>query len=350
MHPNPNESVAFFTHSDIQDGRLFFHAFDFIPISITTENAHASIRERIVLELRADSVQPARFDWTIEIRSSGDFKDTRRAHSTDIRKADENPEEGINTSTPDDLTTYSGHPELDYRFPIVIIVVVVLSVVMMLICRKNKGPKEKQNVEPRVRHSIANESMLNLEGLIASPLVQPKRRHLPDLDNVARTTPGLMPINGGKDLDREMCDNRSNKSRETKSSTSELLDSTVYASLGGRTHLQTKFANRSTSQNTAYIEPIVNPCASIESSVSRRKSGLTFGTFEGKELLTPETNSIQQKRLTQLALAAVAVKKKREAKEELEAMEEDAEDAEEQLDKFQPLPEKTKLKENQYWV
>ncbi|KAL3082749.1 hypothetical protein niasHS_010551 [Heterodera schachtii] len=58
LHPNTNQSVLFFTHSDVIAGRLFFHAFDTLR----------RVGDNVLLELRSDSVKPARMVWPIEIR------------------------------------------------------------------------------------------------------------------------------------------------------------------------------------------------------------------------------------------------------------------------------------------
>ncbi|KAL3103499.1 hypothetical protein niasHT_025366 [Heterodera trifolii] len=57
LHPNTNQSVLFFTHSDVIAGRLF-HAFDTLR----------RVGDNVLLELRSDSVKPARMVWPIEIR------------------------------------------------------------------------------------------------------------------------------------------------------------------------------------------------------------------------------------------------------------------------------------------
>uniref|UniRef100_A0AC35U0C6 Cadherin domain-containing protein n=1 Tax=Rhabditophanes sp. KR3021 TaxID=114890 RepID=A0AC35U0C6_9BILA len=52
-----NESINFFTFVDVKEHRLFFDAFD----------TNKQIIDEIELELRGDSIQPARFNWSITI-------------------------------------------------------------------------------------------------------------------------------------------------------------------------------------------------------------------------------------------------------------------------------------------
>lgn len=145
-----------------------------------------------------------------------------------------------------------------------------------------------------------------------------------------------------------------------KNATSDLLDSTVYATLG-RPHLQTELSTRNTNFSHKILDPIINPCATGTIPLlmpSRRPVAVaavvsTFKSFEGVSsnetpstptitLPNPQNSTFRQKQQAQLALAAVAAANSRNNRSK-ETMDLKYSNTEE--DTLQ-----TKLKENQYWV
>lgn len=149
---------------------MFFHAY------VPPQNSEypTSKTERICLELRADSVQPARIQWIIEIRpilDLGSKPGSRRIFS----------EEEDSTRSETILEAGDSTPKLDFRFPIIILVVVLISIIFMLFCRNNKTKEDKKEMNDK--NGVNNEESPTLDG-ISSPLM--RKRHFPDLDDIAR--------------------------------------------------------------------------------------------------------------------------------------------------------------------
>lgn len=136
LHPNANESAVFFTHSNVLNGDLYFHAFE------VEERTH----EEVVLELRSDNVQPSRFKWLVEILPvdprlgtvAPGLRPSTPGHDLDTSK-------GIRGSIGSPNAPNMAAPDMNYRFPLVILSVVVISVLIILLCRRNKSPKRDSN-------------------------------------------------------------------------------------------------------------------------------------------------------------------------------------------------------------
>lgn len=129
-----NESAVFFTHTDVSMGRLFFHAYD-VPNQVI---------ENIELELRSESVQPARMVWTVYILPNDEttnlsesisFSETNGLIDDSERHSDE---EGNN----DKVIISPPPPDMNYHFPIAILIAVVALVVGILLCRRRDHADE----------------------------------------------------------------------------------------------------------------------------------------------------------------------------------------------------------------
>lgn len=120
------------------------------------------------MEIRADSIQPARIDWIIEIHPISNIginsNTNKNIASDDVINMD-----NILKDSP---------PELDFRFPVIILVVVLTSIIFMLFCRSNN---DKPKIKKKKVVDTDETSSLND---ISSPLMQ--KRHLPNLEDIAR--------------------------------------------------------------------------------------------------------------------------------------------------------------------
>lgn len=170
LHPFPNESVVFFTQSDVDDGKVFFQAFD---VDERTD-------DEVELELRGDGIQPARFKWNVDIRPVDKRLGVVEPGS---RPATNDLPEDANKATPNIV------PELNNHFPVVILLLIVIATIIVLCCRRNSKKKEKTKELAATRDE---------QGL-----------HLNLSSTDERELPPISDIHG-----------------------SELLDSTVYASVG----------------------------------------------------------------------------------------------------------------------
>ncbi|KAL3082690.1 hypothetical protein niasHS_010492 [Heterodera schachtii] len=136
LHPNTNQSVLFFTHSDVIAGRLFFHAFDSLR----------RVGDNVLLELRSDSVQPARMVWPIEIRPiDGDQNEAEvvkagNAGGVGLEESETAGKEGKAWHDPTIISPPP--PDMNYHFPIAILVAVVALVIGILLCRRKKNPSD----------------------------------------------------------------------------------------------------------------------------------------------------------------------------------------------------------------
>uniref|UniRef100_A0A7E4US38 Cadherin domain-containing protein n=1 Tax=Panagrellus redivivus TaxID=6233 RepID=A0A7E4US38_PANRE len=173
LHPKPNESIVFFTQTNVNNGELFFHAFD----------VKERVEDEITLELRGDSVQPARFTWIVDIRPA----DKAGAIVPASGRNDGNAEAPVLESG---ATTPNMAPELNQHFPVIVLVAIVLITVLILCCRRKSSTHKKRKAKAAAERQ---EQALNLNLGISD-------RELPLLDS-----------NG-----------------------SDLLDQTVYASVNGR--------------------------------------------------------------------------------------------------------------------
>jgi hypothetical protein len=122
LHPHSNESATFFTHSDVVLGKLFFHAFD-VP---------GRAMDAIGLELRSDSVQPARIVWPIDIRPSegdtttmeekgGGGKKVQTASIADHfggTNSKERQQQQIEEGNQDKVIIPPPPPDMNYHFPV----------------------------------------------------------------------------------------------------------------------------------------------------------------------------------------------------------------------------------------
>ncbi|KAI6241244.1 hypothetical protein M3Y99_00348500 [Aphelenchoides fujianensis] len=163
LYPDVNTTVNFFSLAHIVDGRLF----------LQTAELHEPFDDKAVLELRADDVQPSRFKWPIQI-----------AALTEEERAKGGQTGGFPPNTK--LPTLPQAPELNFRFPIIILAGMVVIVILFSLCRKNKNDKKKQ---------LAEDAIPNIG-----------TRELPELDDEPRPTrksvsalqPG--PLRRGNDL------------------------------------------------------------------------------------------------------------------------------------------------------
>ncbi|KAE9552084.1 hypothetical protein FO519_004710 [Halicephalobus sp. NKZ332] len=170
LHPFPNESVVFFTQTEVNDGKLFFQAFD---VDERTD-------DEVELELRGDGIQPARFKWNVDIRPV-DKK---------IGVVDPGSRLGTNEITEDsNKATPNISPELNHHFPVIILLLIVLATVIILCCRRKSSKMQKSKAVTATRDEQGFH--LNLSSI--------SERELPQVSEVRG---------------------------------SELLDSTVYASVG----------------------------------------------------------------------------------------------------------------------
>ncbi|CAD5210054.1 unnamed protein product [Bursaphelenchus xylophilus] len=124
LYPKTNNTVTFFTQSNINEGRLFYR----------TDVFDGPLDDVILFELRSDDVQPARFNWTIRITSStGQAGIAYTAGNKVLVK------------TPKlDKTNNSSQLDLNYRFPVLILLAIVAGVIGFLLCRKTDHEAEKR--------------------------------------------------------------------------------------------------------------------------------------------------------------------------------------------------------------
>lgn len=130
LYPNSNETIVFFTQSQVVDGRVFYQSFEVFE----------TVLDNVTLELRAEDVQPSRFNWSIRVATMLDNSAPGINGIPGIPKKGPLPD-GPRLSQP---------PELNYRFPVLILGFVVASVVVFLLCRKNKNDKKKQLAEDAI--------------------------------------------------------------------------------------------------------------------------------------------------------------------------------------------------------
>lgn len=160
--------MVFFTQSEVDDGKVFFQAFD---VDERTD-------DDVELELRGDRIQPARFKWNIDIRPVdkrlGVVEPGSRPATSDV------PDDG-SKATPNMV------PELSHHGPVLLLFVVVAATIIVLCCRKGSKKKEKKLAATRDEQGL----------------------HLNLSTTDERELPPISEIHGA-----------------------ELLDSTVYASVG----------------------------------------------------------------------------------------------------------------------
>ncbi|CAK5036500.1 unnamed protein product [Meloidogyne enterolobii] len=137
VHPHSNESTLFFTHDDIVNGRLYFHAFD---VKYRTVN-------NVVVELRSDRVQPALIHWPIIIRPSDNIDTVNEIQSGIVEEEREHqyksqPKQQNQKTFLDNQIIPPPPPDMNYHFPIAILIAVVLLVVGILLCRKKTPPED----------------------------------------------------------------------------------------------------------------------------------------------------------------------------------------------------------------
>lgn len=136
LHPKPQESIVFFTQTDVNDGKLFFQAFD----------VDERIDDEIEFELRADDIQPARFKWRIDINP--------------VDKRLNIIEPGTKQTTNDDSdvvdkATPNIAPELNQHFPVFVLIAIIVATVIILCCRRNSSKKKKgKQIATRDEHGF----------------------------------------------------------------------------------------------------------------------------------------------------------------------------------------------------
>ncbi|WKX92036.1 hypothetical protein Q1695_010232 [Nippostrongylus brasiliensis] len=201
LDPASNHSALFFTFPDILRGRVYYQAFD----------VDREVIEHLELEVRADSVQPARLVLPITIIP------------TDVEVQERHEKENrINGS---DDETQIEKPRLmpaSDQIPVIILVAILFITVFVLMCRRRRPkqkpppPHETTRLPPSPRTSLPDKPDLLGTTVFASvgkpvdlPPRQPmrtfertlptpigKRRHQPSLDyaGLATDTPPPMPL------------------------------------------------------------------------------------------------------------------------------------------------------------
>lgn len=121
-----------------------------------------TVLDNVTLELRADDVQPSRFNWTIRVATMLD------------NSAPGNGLSGVGKKGPPPGGPRLSHPpELNYRFPIFILGFVVVSVVVFLLCRKSKNDKKRQLAEDNIPNIGTRELPEIDEEIRRSKVLQP---------------------------------------------------------------------------------------------------------------------------------------------------------------------------------
>ncbi|PIO77708.1 hypothetical protein TELCIR_00118 [Teladorsagia circumcincta] len=198
LDPVLNHSALFFTFPDILRGRVYYQAF-------ATDR---EVTEELELEVRADSVQPARLILPITIIPT----------DVDVQERTEKEK------TPDDKRKQSKFPKsrlipASDQLPVIVLVLVLFITVFVLLCRrkrpkpKSDTPQEQQTPTPKtslqekpdllgstVFASVGKSDMSPRQPMrtFERPQVTPlsKRRHQPSLDyaGLATDTPPPMPL------------------------------------------------------------------------------------------------------------------------------------------------------------
>ncbi|VDK52830.1 unnamed protein product [Anisakis simplex] len=135
MDGNLNESVVFFTLSDIRNGRLFYLPHEWVEL-------HSS--DSIGLQLDADGIQPARFRFWITIR-------LQKTHQT-VPPASRAP--------PPTSSEAPSSPEMapaSYQLPLLILLAIISLTIFILLCRRHsvKQRRRKVVVEQKQREYAA---------------------------------------------------------------------------------------------------------------------------------------------------------------------------------------------------
>ncbi|KAI1706317.1 cadherin-like domain-containing protein [Ditylenchus destructor] len=281
LHPQSNESAVFFTHSDIQDGRLFFHAFE--PV------IDQPITELIELELRSDTAQPARFQWVVDIRPTdhisaavaptlGPSKTgpgrTARPSTDHVGLAGLAPDIAAarnHSIQPLDIpsTRIPAQPDLDYRFPVAILIIVVLTVSGMLCCHRS-GQSKSDRDNPKSKSSgDESSSPRHIPGVAG-------HRILPDLDDVIGPSSKISLVQSHSATGRKKALGQAAES---------LLDTTVYATVGRQSQQHKKQTNgmerewKDEDSKTPIVTAASRRPMPLPATTSAT-TGSTFATFE----------------------------------------------------------------------
>ncbi|VDM50505.1 unnamed protein product [Toxocara canis] len=134
MDGNVNESVMFFTLSDVHNGRLFYMPFE----------TDGEKTDSIELQLEADGVQPARFRFWISIR-------LKQRHQTVL------PASRAPPPTPPETPPGPEMAPVSHHLPIVILLIIVSLTIFILLCRRHsvKQRRHKVIVEQKQREFAA---------------------------------------------------------------------------------------------------------------------------------------------------------------------------------------------------
>ncbi|CAJ0596108.1 unnamed protein product [Cylicocyclus nassatus] len=199
LDPVANHSATFFTFPDIIRGRVFYQAF----------STNREVTENLELEVRADSVQPARFILPITIIPTD--TDVQEQQEKEVRRKDLKEETQIESPR---LSPVSE------QLPVVILIVILGITVCVLLCRRR--PKKKPTPAPSTpqlgstprtslpeKPDLLGSTVFAQLGNSAPPPRQPlktfertqvtplsKRRLQPSLDyaGLATDTPPPMPL------------------------------------------------------------------------------------------------------------------------------------------------------------
>uniref|UniRef100_A0A0N4ZU91 Cadherin domain-containing protein n=1 Tax=Parastrongyloides trichosuri TaxID=131310 RepID=A0A0N4ZU91_PARTI len=119
-----NESIKFFSFNDILEHRLFYDAFD----------TSKQINDTIEIELRGDSIQPARFNYTIQITPT-----LIGIYDNDSNKEKKNK---------DSLDPKISIPKIQVdtgssNFSVLIAAAIIIIILCILFCRKSSSKKDE---------------------------------------------------------------------------------------------------------------------------------------------------------------------------------------------------------------
>uniref|UniRef100_A0A0K0EBP2 Cadherin domain-containing protein n=1 Tax=Strongyloides stercoralis TaxID=6248 RepID=A0A0K0EBP2_STRER len=124
-----NESIKFFTYTDIIEHRLFYDAID------TKKN----LTDDIQIELRGDSIQPARFNFTITITPT--LISSYQTEATIKKKVFENETQTLQPSVPKIQSDTESN-----NISVILAICVLIIILCVLFCKRSSPKKEEAQV------------------------------------------------------------------------------------------------------------------------------------------------------------------------------------------------------------